>query len=530
MTPQQFVAKWRPVSLSERAACQSHFNDLCAVLGHSTPVEADPVGEWYTFEKRATKDGGGRGWADVWKKGYFAWEYKKRHKNLDAAYVQLLQYREALDNPPLLVVSDMARVVIHTNYTRFAKKQYEVRLDELADPAQLAVLRRAFTDPDALRPDLTRQQVTEAVAARLAGITDGMRRRGVDSYRAAKFLTKLVFCLFAEDIRLLRRNEFTRSVAEAEGDPAALAEMLDALFATMAKGGRFGNAKVEHFNGGLFDDGPSVLLEPADLKALHEAGTYDWGDVDLSIFGTLFERAVDPDKFGLVGRHYTSRADVETLLVPVLLDPLEREWQGVQAEANRLWDRVQAANGRAARTRAVNDFERHLDGFLDRLSRATVLDPACGSGNFLYVALALLLNLEKEVITYRAARTGQPVFPRVSPEQILGLEKDRFARHIASAVVWIGYLQWQHRNGYLAQSTRRPILGRTDMVAERDAVLDLSDPAVPREPDWPAAEFVVGNPPFLGGNKVRRRLGGGYADSLLAVYRGRVPGFADLCC
>ena len=138
LSPQDFVAKWRHATLKERSASQSHFNDLCALLGQPTPTEADPAGRWYTFEAGAGKTDGGQGWADVWKMGYFAWEYKGQHADLDQAYRQLLQYRESLLNPPLLIVSDLQRIVIHTNFTNTVKRVVELTLDDLLIPEKLA--------------------------------------------------------------------------------------------------------------------------------------------------------------------------------------------------------------------------------------------------------------------------------------------------------------------------------------------------------------------------------------------------------
>jgi hypothetical protein len=115
MKPHDFIAKWRGASLSERAGAQSHFNDLCRLIGHPTPSEADRAGEWFTFEKGVAKTSGRNGWADVWKRGCFGWEYKGRERDLDAAYSQLLNYAIALENPPLLIVSDSKRIRLHAN-------------------------------------------------------------------------------------------------------------------------------------------------------------------------------------------------------------------------------------------------------------------------------------------------------------------------------------------------------------------------------------------------------------------------------
>ncbi len=150
MTPQEFIAKWQAANLSERSACQQHFLDLCELLGQPKPAAADPEGAWYCFERGVSKTEGGQGWADVWMRGHFGWEYKGKHKDLVAAYRQLLQYRESLDNPPLLVVSDLNRFEIHTNFTGTAKRVYDFDLAGLAEPKNLETLRRLFADPDAL--------------------------------------------------------------------------------------------------------------------------------------------------------------------------------------------------------------------------------------------------------------------------------------------------------------------------------------------------------------------------------------------
>jgi hypothetical protein len=185
MTPQQFIAKWQASKLSERSACHEHFLDLCKLLGQPTPAESDPEGAWYTFERGVHKLEGDQGWADVWMQDHFAWEYKGKHKDLVAAYKQLLQYREDLGNPPLLVVCDMDRFEVHTNFTRTAKKVYTFNLAGLAEPANLDVLRKLFTDPDALRPGQTAEGVTEQASEIIGQVADGLRVRGIDAHRAA---------------------------------------------------------------------------------------------------------------------------------------------------------------------------------------------------------------------------------------------------------------------------------------------------------------------------------------------------------
>lgn len=185
MTPQDFIAKWQAVELKERSASQSHFNDLCRLLGLPDPITADPKGEWFTFEKGASKTRGGDGWADVWRKDCFAWEYKGKRKDLNAAFAQLQQYAIALENPPLLIVSDMDRIRIHTNWTNTVQEVHEFNLEDLLDGQVRARLTRAFTDPDDFKPSKTRQALTEETAREFAGIAQRLRERGHEAHKVA---------------------------------------------------------------------------------------------------------------------------------------------------------------------------------------------------------------------------------------------------------------------------------------------------------------------------------------------------------
>lgn len=238
MTPQQFIAKWQDTELSERSACQQHFLDLCDLLGQAKPAEVDKDGSYYTFERGVSKSDGGKGWADVWLKGKFGWEYKGLHKDLSAAYKQLLQYREALENPPLLVVCDLDRFIIHTNFTGTIKQEYAFDLQGLADPKNLQTLRSVFANPEALKPGQTPESITRKVAERFAELSDGMQKRGIDPHTGAHFLMKLMFCMFAEDIELLPKDLFTKTVANSKSDPKKLSKVLKNLFEAMEKGGK----------------------------------------------------------------------------------------------------------------------------------------------------------------------------------------------------------------------------------------------------------------------------------------------------
>ena len=506
MTPQQFIAKWQQVNLSERSACQQHFLDLCDLLDQPKPADADPDGQWYTFERGVKKTEGGDGWADVRMRGHFGWEYKRKHKDLKEAYKQLLLYREDLENPPLLVVCDMDRFEVHTNFTDTVKQKHEFNLAGLADPQNLDVLRNVFTDPEALRPGITSEKITVEAAKRFGELADGMRLKGVEPLRAAHFLMKLMFCMFGEDVKLLPDGLFTRLLKDGKANPASLKRRLENLFAAMKKGGDFGPVEIARFNGGLFDDNDVIPLTTPEINTLINVNTYDWASVEPSIFGTLFERTLDPGKRSQIGAHYTSPADIETLLKPVLLASLQRGWQEIKRNCEEnLWPKVvkavkaqgQAAKDAGAKQSAKRKaFDRAILDFAERLHHVTVLDPACGSGNFLYVAIHMLLDLEKEVIAYAATR-GLSLVPLVSPTQLHGLEINQYAQQLAQVVIWIGYLQWMHHNGF--KMPDNPVLAPIDSILRQDAILDLSDPEHPKEPDWPEAEFIVGNPPFLGG-------------------------------
>ncbi len=238
MTPQEFITKWQRANLSERSAYQQHFLDLCELLGQPKPAEADPDGAFYTFERGVHKTTGETGWADVWMRGHFGWEYKKKRRNLAEAYRQLQLYREDLENPPLLVVCDLDRFEIHTNFTGTAKRVYEFDLSGLAEAKNLDVLRRMFTEPQSLRPGVTRESVTRQAAERFGLLADGMRVRGVAAPDAAHFLMKLMFCMFGEDIGLLPEKIFSRVLSQSKNDPEKLATRLWALFQAMAEGAR----------------------------------------------------------------------------------------------------------------------------------------------------------------------------------------------------------------------------------------------------------------------------------------------------
>ena len=239
MSPSEFAAKWLGVTTTERASAQTHFNDLCRMLGVAAPHDADPDGEWYAFEKGVEKTVGGDGWADVWKRGHFGWEYKGKHRDLAAAYDQLLNYRESLENPPLLVVCDLDRFEVHTNFTNTAKQVYRFSLADLRDHPEepLRILRAVMSNPEALRPQVTREEITQAAAGRFADIAKRLQERGHDPEQVAHFLNRVLFCFFAEDAGLLPGRLLTRLVEGARRDPPAFTEGLrDAVRPDVARG------------------------------------------------------------------------------------------------------------------------------------------------------------------------------------------------------------------------------------------------------------------------------------------------------
>ena len=527
LSPQEFVAKWRSTSLKERSAAQEHFIDLCRLVGHPTPAEADPTGTSYTFEAGAGKQRGGSGWADVWKQGFFAWEYKGKHADLAKAYQQLLQYRESLQNPPLLIVSDIDRIEIHTNFTNTIKQIHHLTLDDVLQPKGLAQLRAVFYEPETFRAPQTTQQVTETAAREFARLADLLRKWGEEPQKAAHFLIRLLFCLFAEDAGLLPAGLLGRLLSRTRTRSEAFAQQLRQLFAAMATGGFFGTDEIAYFNGRLFNDDTVLTLDSDGLDTLARVSQLDWSSIEPSIFGTLFERSLDPSKRSQLGAHYTSRDDILLIVEPVLMAPLRRQWAERQMRAHDLAARRDAASS-GQRTRLDNELRTLLVSFAQEIAQVKVLDPASGSGNFLYVALKQLLDLEKEVITTAGDLGIGRFFPAVSPEQLHGIELNEYAHELAQVTVWIGYIQWLRDNGFGVPS--EPILKPLDTIVQMDAILTFDDQGRPVEPAWPAADVIIGNPPFLGGNKVRKELGNHYVDALFGLYEGRVPAFADLVC
>lgn len=540
ITTEQFIEKWRKVELTESSASREHFLDLCDLLEVDPPAKADPTGKRFTFEKSVTKPDGRRGRADVWKQGCFAWEYKGAKSSLIKAYSQLKEYADALENPPLLIVSDMKEIRIHTNFTNAVAQTHVIQLPDLRSPEKVRLLQWAFTNPENLRPTKTREGVTADAARAFAIIAQNLRARKYDPRRVAHFLNKLVFSMFVEDIGLLPDRLFAEIVEESVKQPHEyFAGTLGELFAAMrADKKRFGKTPIPWFNGGLFDDEDVLPLTLLDVRQLREAIRLDWSAIEPSIFGTLFEKGLDPerrkemaslfDRPGEesapltatlpfrdeghdrgVGIHYTDPATIMKLVEPVVLLPLRAEWQALKDELAKL-------KGKARE-------ELYL-AFRKRLGKVRVLDPACGSGNFLYLALLHLkdfdLAVAREAVAMGLPEDGQ----RVGPEAVMGIEINPYAAELARVTIWIGEIQWQMRNGFKVK--RRPILGALDGIQCRDALLAAGSGAW--EASWPEADFIIGNPPFLGNKRMIGALGEDYVARLRTAFEGRVSNNADL--
>ena len=435
MTPEAFIARWKDNKLSERAGAQAHFDDLCDLLGV------------------AKKAGGGDGWADVWKRGHFGWENKKPGRDLNAALKQLTDYALQLDNPPLLVVCDRERIVIHTAFTGYPDEPREIRIEQLIEPETRQLLNWVFTDPEKLRPEKSTAAITAEAAGQFAQLAAAMRSRGEEGEKVAHFLVQCLFCMFAEDEALLPFDIFTDLLAHAGSDPGKAARRIEKLFLAMQQsGGEYGDHDIPWFNGGLFKTIDVPPLTAADLQALYRAASdMDWRAIDPTIFGTLFERGLDPAARAPLGAHYTDTGTIAKLIAPLVSEPLAADWGKIRAEILARPKKAKAA----------------YQTFLLRLNHYRVLDPACGSGNFLYLALKALRDIEKR----------------------------------ARVTVWIGDIQWCRRNGY--PHAINPILKPLDGIEHRDALLNPDG----SEADWPTADVIVGNPPFLGGSRKSGELG-----------------------
>ena len=546
MTPAEFIAKWKDNKLSERAGAQAHFLDLCELLGVEKPN--DPHN--YCFERGAKRTGAGRGWADVWKRHNFAWEYKAPGANLDAALKQLMTYALALDNPPLLVVSDRLRIEIHTHFTGTPSEVFTIAMADIGTPENLQRLRWLFTEPEQFKPKRTRTAITLQAAKLIGDLAWQMQQRQHDPHQVAHFLNKIIFCLFAEDARgpasppLLPDRLFSKVLETGQKDIERFQRQLKNLFRAMSdRHGEFGEHLIQWFNGGLFDDDLTLPLTLDDVQKLINVSLLDWSAIEPSIFGTLFERGLDPAKRSQLGAHYTDPVSIMRIVNPVIVEPLLEEWGiekehiAVQMAVFHEFENSKKSTEKAKATNALKDATKRYIVFKERLKNFKVLDPACGSGNFLYLALQSLKDIELRVGLEAEELGLERGFPEVGPQAMHGIELSPYAAELARVTVWIGDIQWMLKHGFAP--SKEPILKTLDQIQCRDALLAPSPATRERaggegmkfaKAEWPAVDAIIGNPPFLGDKKMRTELGDVYTEDLRKMYQGIVPGGADLVC
>ena len=516
MSPAEFIATWQNTTLNEEQGAQSWFNDLCDLIGHPKPL-GDLNGLTYAFEHRIET-----GKADAYYENHFGWEFKASEGQLDEAMRQVLGYSMYLKTPPLLVASAFNVIRIRTNFPGMESVQREIRIADLAEPETQSIIRRIFTDPHWFNTGKSRDDVTKETAALFQAVTNDMTRSGygADPSRIrelAQYLNQIIFCLYAEDAGLLPDGAFTGLVVNQRREPERFRRGAQTLFAEMNHGGLFGPQTIERFNGELFAHVPDVTLNTAALERLAEAAEKNWSNIEPSIFGTLFERALGlTEERAPLGAHYTGEADIRRVVEPVILDDLKRKWRRAKAQA----DAAQSAGDTDGAMAAMQAYRR-------RLADVRTLDPACGSGNFLYVTLKALLDLERQAIDYQTGLDRRPGPPLVNPAQMMGLEINEYAAQLAKTALWIGYIQWHQANGFAY--TNRPILDNIHGVECRDAAIATAGETMSKA-RWPDADYIIGNPPFLGAKDMLTELGSEYTNRLRQTYAGELEGAVDLCC
>jgi hypothetical protein len=619
-TAQAFINRWKGVTASELSTSQSFVIQLCELLGvdapHPTPEQSYMFERPITFQHGDGSTSAGR--VDCYRRGHFVWESKKLKLGKTAgvqaqqtpntppvttkafddallkARTQAENYARALPaaegRPPFVVVVDVGHVIeLYAEFTRSGAtytpfpdpRSHRIRLEQLAQPAIRARLKALWTDPLSLDPSRISAKVTRAVAAELAELARSLEAAGHAPQPVAAFLTRCLFSMFAEDVGLLPAHadgsgSFVHLLKAYREQPATLVQMLKVFWQGMDVGG-FNAAiarDVLRFNGKLFKgagvDGYVLPLSTAQIDGLLRAAQANWQEVEPAIFGTLLERALDPTERHALGAHYTPRAYVERLVLPTVVEPLRTDWANAQAAAVVLAREADELDGKK-REAKLEEARAEIRRFHHQLCTTRVLDPACGSGNFLYVTLEHLKRLEGEVMNQLEAlgetqdRLGLEG-ETVTLQQLRGIELNQRAAALAELVLWIGWLQWHVRTRGLA-SVAEPVVHDYGNIENRDAVLayDRAEPALdadgktitrwdgvsfkkhpvtgenvpdeaaqvvqwayvnPRPAEWPAAEFIVGNPPFIGNKRMRSALGDGYVESLRAAWPD-VPESAD---
>ena len=595
-----FIARWQGVAASELATAQSFVIELCALLGVERPHPS--AAQDYMFERPVTFQHGdgstSSGRIDCYRRGHFVLEAKKlkapghtrgfddgmlRARGQAEGYARALPALEG--RPPFVLVVDVGNLIeVYAEFSRSGgtytpfpdPRSHRIALADLAEPRIRQRLRQIWTEPDALDPARISAQVTRAVSDQLARLARSLEDSGHAPHAVAAYLSRCLFSMFAEDVELLPAGSFLGLLQTHQRQPATLRQMLRILWADMDRGG-FSAAlagQVLHFNGKLFkgahEDGYSLPLTPAQVELLIAAARANWREVEPAIFGTLLERALDPAERHALGAHYTPRAYVERLVLPTVIEPLRADWTSAQAAALVLAHEAASLQGRAADARLA-EARAEIRRFHHQLCTTRVLDPACGSANFLYVTLEHLKRLEGEVLNQLhelGHAQDQLGFEgeTVTLQQLLGIELNPRAAALAELVLWIGWLQWHIRargNAAVAE----PVVHDYRNIDCRDAVLawDAQEPAhdaagqprtrwdgvtykrhpvtgepvpdeaaqVPqwrylgaRPAAWPRADFIVGNPPFIGAASMRAALGDGYVEALRAAWP-EVPESSD---
>jgi len=588
-----FLTTWKGSHGNERANCPIFFRDLCNALGVAAPPPKGNVsGDPYCFEKEIEFSHSDRKsttrFADFYKAGHFLVEAKqgsdlsgkgtaKRgtetyRKAMEKAFFQARAYVKQLDTkPPFLMTCDIGShfelwMDFSGSYAIGYGARERIELDDLLKPEVFDRFVAIFTDPQSLNPEKYRAKVTREVAAELAILAKWLEGQQHEPHEVANFLMRCIFTMFAEDVELLPREVFKSALNERWiADPKRFKPEIENLWQTMNTGGTFGFERILQFNGSFFADATAFELPKEQLETLFRAADKDWSQVEPAIFGTLLERALDTKERSRLGAHYTPRSYVERLVRPVVIDPIRQEWQLVEMEVDRL---LMLEEGKEEPTDAQKKkAETEIRAFLKHLREIKILDPACGSGNFLYVTLDLLKTLEAEVVQRLVDVMGavQLETEQVNPSQFLGIEVNPRAAAIAELVIWIGYLQW-HFKRYGTTPPPEPVLQNFHNIEYRDAVLayDGKEPAIdvngnprtrwggrtmkhpvtgedvpdpsdqipiyryinPRAAEWQKADYVVGNPPFIGNKRMKSVLGEGYVDALRDAWKG-VPESAD---
>jgi hypothetical protein len=463
-------------------------------------------------------------------RGWDALMISARHQAED--YVRLLPTNH--EPPPFLLVCDVGHCIeVYANFRRDGKafdifpdrRSYRIYLEDLRQPEVRERLRAIWTDPFSLDPSRHTAKVTRQIAGRIAKVSKSLEDKGHTAQDVAMFLIRILFTMFAEDVGLLPKDSFKGLLKDCVEKPVIFPAMMEDLWRAMDEGNFTATIreKVRRFNGDFFKERRALPLGLEEIGELAAAAGYDWRDVEPAIFGTFLEQALDPDDRRRLGAHYTPRAYVERLVIATVIDPLRKQWENVQAAVDR---RRSAGKGEAA-IAAVREFH-------ERLCEIRILDPACGTGNFLYVALELMKNLESQVLETLADLGGQEALTglqshTVDPHEFHGLEVNPRAAAIAELVLWIGHLQLHFRNN--GSAPREPILEAFHNIKCMDALLKWDGypmPKVvagkevylnPRRPDWPEADYIVGNPPFVGGKDIRARMGSGYAEALWKAHK-----------